>query len=124
MAPFRSNPTALTPNYKLSVQQVYLETAKVLLSTYRNLSMLSHVEDASIRRTAGLPSWVHDYSVSLEPYPLRYRNNGLWRASGSLPWRISTVAMESGLLDVQGYRLGYINQASVLPDESSDPSAS
>ena len=124
MAPFRTIPTALTPDYNMSVQRVYLETAKVLLSTYRNLSVLSQVEDASIRRTTGLPSWVPDYSVSIEPYPLRYRGNGLWRASGYLPWRMSTVTMDSGLLDVQGYRLGYIDQTSALLDESNDPSAS
>lgn len=124
MAPFRTMPTALMPDYNMSVQKVYLETAKVLLSTYRNLSLLSHVEDASIRRTTGLPSWVPDYSVSLEPYPLRYRCNGMWKASGYLPWRMSTVTMESGMLDVQGYLLDHIDQTSTLLDESSDPSTS
>ena len=67
MAPFHTNPTAITPDYKLSVQQVYMQTAKALLKSYGNLSVLSHVEDASIRRITGLPSWVPDYSVSLEP---------------------------------------------------------
>lgn len=124
MAPFRTNPTVLMPDYNMSVQEVYLQTTKVLLATYRNLSVLSHVEDASIRRTAGLPSWVPDYSVSLEPYPLRYRANGLWRASGNLPWQVNTVTMDSGLLDVQGYRLGFVDQTSILSDESNDPSAS
>lgn len=123
MAPFRTNPTVLTPDYNMSVQEVYLETAKAILATCRNLSLLSHVEDASIRRTTGLPSWVPDYSVSLEPYPLRYRGNGLWRASGNLPWRMNSVLMDSGLLNVQGYRLGYIDQISALFDESNDPSA-
>jgi len=28
MAPFRTNPAAITPNYSLSVQQVYMATAK------------------------------------------------------------------------------------------------
>lgn len=124
MAPFRTNPMAIMPDYNLSVQQVYLATAKALLTTYHNLSVLSHVEDPSIRRTPGLPSWVPDYSVSLEPYPLRYRGKEQWRASGHLPWRPNVFTMDSGLLDVQGYRLGYIAQASILSDESHDPSAS
>ena len=70
MAPFRTNPAAITPNYSLSVQQVYMATAKAFLTDYRNLTLLSHVEDSSVRRVADLPSWVPDYSVTLEPYPL------------------------------------------------------
>ena len=124
MAPFRTIPTAITPDYNLSVQQVYLATVKALLTAYRNLSVLSHVEDPSIRRIAGLPSWVPDYSVSIEPYPLRYRGKGHWRASGHTPWRMNVLTMDSGLLDVQGFCLGYIDQTSILSDESHDPSAS
>lgn len=124
MAPFRTNPTAITPDYNMSVQQVYTATAKALLITYRNLSVLSHVEDPSIRRTTGLPSWIPDYSVSIDPYPLRYRGKGHWRASGHKTWRMNVFTMDSGLLDVQGYRLGYIDQTSILSDESHDPSAS
>lgn len=124
MAPFRTNPTAITPDYNMTVQQVYLETAKALLTTYRNLSVLSHIEDPSVRRTPGLPSWVPDYSVSLDPYPLRYRGKGHWRAAGHLPWQLNVFSMESGLLDVQGYRVGYVDQGSILSDESHDPSAS
>lgn len=37
---------------------------------------------------------------------------------------MNVFTMESGLFDVQGYRLGYVNQTSILPDESHDPSAS
>ncbi|XPT02902.1 hypothetical protein M3J09_012006 [Ascochyta lentis] len=107
MAPFRTNPNALMPNYNLTGQQVYLETAKALLTSTRNLSLLSHVEDVSIRRTLGLPSWVLDYSVSIDLYPLRYRGPGLWRASGNLPWQMSAVTISSGLLDMQGSRLGH-----------------
>ncbi|KAJ8109359.1 hypothetical protein OPT61_g7514 [Boeremia exigua] len=124
MAPFRTDPAVITPDYSRSVQQVYLATAQALLTSFHNLSVLSHVEDASIRRTPGLPSWVPDYSVSLEPYPLRYRGSSRWMASSTVPWQMSIPRMNSGLLDVQGCRLGYIDQTSILSDESNDPSAS
>ncbi|KAJ4988146.1 ankyrin and het domain protein [Stagonosporopsis vannaccii] len=124
MAPFRTDPAAITPDYSRSVQQVYLATAKALLTNFHNLSVLSHVEDHSIRRTTGLPSWVPDYSVSLDPYPLRYRGRGHWMASGYTPWRMNVPKMDNGLLDVQGCRLGYIDETSILSDESNDPSAS
>lgn len=124
MAPFRSNPKALTPNYNLSVQEVYTEAARVLMSSYRNLSLLSHVQDPSKTRLSNLPSWVPDYSVKLDPYPLRYRGPGFWRASGNMAWTPNVFSMANGELDVQGYRLDLVNQASVLQNESLDPSAS
>lgn len=124
MAPFRSNPLAIAPDYNLRLQQVYAVTTKALLTTYRNLSVLSHVVDPTIRRTAGLPSWVPDCSVSIDPYPLRYRRKGYWRAAGHRAWDMNVFAMDNGLLDVQGYRLSYIDQTSILSDESHDPSAS
>jgi hypothetical protein len=124
MAPFRTNPVAIVADYNSSVQRVYTATARALLTTYRNLSVLSHVEDPTIRRTTGLPSWVPDYSVSIDPYPLRYRGKGFWRASGHNAWHMNVFTMENGLLDVQGYRVGYIDQISILSDELHDPSAS
>jgi len=124
MAPFRSHPDALVPNYNLSVQEVYTETARVLLTSYRNLSLLSHVEDSSQRRIANLPSWVPDYSVELDPYPLRYRGTSRWKASGNLTWEPNVFAMANGELEVTGYHLDTIDQTSVLQTESDDPSAS
>jgi hypothetical protein len=124
MSPFRNQPDALVPNYSLSVQEVYTETARVLMLSYRNLSLLSHVEDPSQRRIANLPSWVPDYSIQLDPYPLRYRGPSYWRASGALAWEPNVFTMANGELDVTGYQLDTIDQTSILRNESSDPSAS
>lgn len=124
MAPFRSQPNALTPNYNLSVQEVYTDAARVLLTSYRNLSLLSHVEDPSSRRVPNLPSWVPDYSIDLDPYPLRYRGPSFWKASGNLVWEPNVFGLGNGELDVQGYRLDVIDHTSVLVGESEDPSAS
>ncbi|KAJ4366268.1 hypothetical protein N0V83_007904 [Neocucurbitaria cava] len=123
MSPFRTEPNVLTPDYNLSVQQVYTETARVLMTSYRNLSWLSHVEDPSQRRIAGLPSWVPDLSVPLDPYPLRYRGPGFWKAAGSRNWAPDTSSMAKGKLKVQGYRLDDIDQTSILLTEAEDPSA-
>jgi|SRR5690242_6476020 len=101
MISFRANSTAITLDYSRSVQQVYLATAKALLANSHNLSVLSHVEDHPFRRTPNLPSWVPDYSVCLDPYPLRYRMRGRWMASGHTPWRMNVTRMDSGLLDGQ-----------------------
>ncbi|KAF1955262.1 hypothetical protein CC80DRAFT_549467 [Byssothecium circinans] len=124
MAPFRHEPTALAPNYNLSVQEVYTDAARALITSYRNLTLLSHVEDPSQRSISDLPSWVPDYSVKLDPYPLRYRGPSFWKASGTLSWEPNIFSMANGELDVQGYLLDVIDQASILQNESDDPSAS
>jgi hypothetical protein len=124
MSPFRYYPNVLAPDYSISVQEVYRETARIFLTSYGNLSWLSHVEDHSVTRIAGLPSWVPDLSVPLDPYPLRFRGLSLWSASGDHTWRPNTCRMAQGLLDVQGYRLDHIEEASILLDESADPSTS
>jgi hypothetical protein len=121
-SPFRTQPEALLPNYKRSVQEIYIEVARVLMTSYRNLSWLCHVEDPSQRRVSKLPSWVPDLSVPLDPYPLRYRGPGHWRADGSRKWTPNVSKMESGLLEVCGYRLDYVDQTSRLLNESGDPS--
>jgi hypothetical protein len=124
MSPFRAHPTALAPDYNQSVQQVYTETARVLIGSYQSLSLLSHVEDPSLTRINGMPSWVPDLSVPLDPYPLRFRGPGFWRAGGYYSWTPNMLRMADGLLDVQGYQLDYIDETSLLLDESLDPSAS
>ncbi|KAF2471045.1 uncharacterized protein BDR25DRAFT_29912 [Lindgomyces ingoldianus] len=124
MAPFRTHPEALAPNYNLSVQTVYTDAARALLTSYGNLSLLSHVQDPSQTQIPHLPSWVPDYSVDLDPYPLRYRGPGFWKASGGLKWDINVFTMANGFLDVQGYQLSFIDQASVLTTETDDASAS
>ena len=63
MAPFRAQSNALTPDYNLSVQEVYTDAARVLLTSSGKLSLLAHVQDASQTRIPNLPSWVPDFSV-------------------------------------------------------------
>ncbi|CAG5138365.1 uncharacterized protein ALTATR162_LOCUS325 [Alternaria atra] len=123
LSPFRTQPNALVPDYNLSVEEVFIEIATVLMSSYKNLSWLSHVEDLSQRRISGLPSWVPDLSVPLQPYPLRYRGPAYWAAAGNRAWRPDVASMEKGLLRVQGIQLDRVDQTSMLIDESEDPSA-
>lgn len=121
--PFRTLPNVLVPDYKLTVQEVYLEVTIALLASYRHLSWLSHVEDPSQRRIQNLPSWVPDLSVPLDPYPLRFRGPGFWRADGSQYWNMDISLMGTGKLRVQGFRLDIITETSVLNNEAKDPSA-
>jgi hypothetical protein len=124
ISPFREDAEVLNPDYNLSVQQVYTETARALLSSHGNLNLLQHVQDPSQTRIPNLPSWVPDYTCELNPYPLRFRGPTLWRSSGYLPWKMNVFSLAQGLLDVQGYMLGRVDQTAVLSHEFEDPSAS
>jgi hypothetical protein len=114
----------LIQDYNKTVQEVYTETARVLFGSYRKISLLSHVKDHSRTRVNGMPSWVPDLSVPLDHYPLRFRGASLWKAAGDRYWRPNTSRMVQRLLDVQGDQLDYIEDTSVLLDESTNPSAS
>ncbi|MCJ1247927.1 hypothetical protein MMC30_005142 [Trapelia coarctata] len=71
--PSRKNRIAriMVPDYKKSVQEVYLDATMLVLDGTRDLRFLSAVEERSIRQIAGLPSWVPDYSAL--PWPRLFR---------------------------------------------------
>ena len=124
MQPFSDYPDLLQPDYNLTVQQVYTQTARALLTSYGNLTTLSHVQDPSLTKTPDLPSWVPDFSANLDPYALKFRGPSHWRACGNSNWEPNVFTMAQGELDVQGYQLDTIDQTSVLLNETNDPSNS
>jgi hypothetical protein len=123
MSPFRTQSNVITPDYNLSVHEVFTQLTAVLMSSYKNLSWLSHVEDHSQRQIPGLPSWVPDLSVPLNPYPLLYRGPTYWAAAGNRAWRPDLASMKRGFLWAQGVLLDQVDQISLLADESEDSSA-
>ncbi|OCL01994.1 hypothetical protein AOQ84DRAFT_305531 [Glonium stellatum] len=120
LAPFKELPNALVPDYSMTAQELYLQVARAFLVSYGNLTLLSHVQDQSHTRIPNLPSWVPDYSVGLQPYPLRFRGACNWSASGDLYWKRNLRSMERGYLHVQGYQIDTIDEISTLRDESKD----
>ena len=51
------------PDYCLSVDTIFRQVTKSLIKHESSLALLSTVEDASLRVTLNLPSWVPDYAV-------------------------------------------------------------
>ncbi|KAF2661969.1 hypothetical protein K491DRAFT_586091 [Lophiostoma macrostomum CBS 122681] len=123
LQPFRDQPGVLMPNYNLTVQQVYTEATRSLLTGYGSLTLLSHVQDPSLTKIPNLPSWVPDFSTKLDPYALRFRGPAFWRACGNAKWDINVFSMEHGELDVQGYKLDTIDQTSILLNENGEDPA-
>lgn len=61
-----------SPDYTKTVSQVYIEATWHLLRHCRRPTVLSLLEDRSVRKTPGLPLWVPDYDVVMNPLPFMY----------------------------------------------------
>ncbi|KAK3328228.1 heterokaryon incompatibility protein-domain-containing protein [Cercophora scortea] len=134
---FTSQPTATTtaeaptikPDYSLPVHQVYTSVTTSLMLSQGDLRLLSHVQDASLTKIPDLPSWVPDYSVVLDPYPLLFRGKCNWSAAGHQTWTPPTAEVAAqmmerdGLLPVTGYMIDTITHAAAMPDEVADSPA-
>ena len=57
------NNDVIRPDYSLPVDTVFREVTRSLIKHESSLTLLSTVEDASLRVTLNLPSWVPDYAV-------------------------------------------------------------
>lgn len=112
--------TSVRPDYELPVQDVYKRLMAQLILAHGDLHMLSHVEDPSLTKLEGLPSWVSDFSVELVPYPLRFRGGLSWTACGNARWKppSSDEDMRRGILRVQGSRIGVVEETALLQNEA------
>lgn len=112
--------TSVRPDYELAVQHVYTRLMTQLLLAHGDLHMLSHVQDPSLTKLEGLPSWVPDFSVKLVPYPLRFRGAVSWSACGNAPWQppSSDEDMKRGILRVQGSKIGVVEETALLQNEA------
>ncbi|KAK3685188.1 heterokaryon incompatibility protein-domain-containing protein [Podospora appendiculata] len=124
-----TDPPMIQPDYSLPVHQVYTGVTASLMRSQRDLRLLSHVQDASLTRIPGLPSWVPDYSVILDPYPLLFRGKCHWSAAGHQTWTPpagaagAQIMEREGLLPVTGYMIATISHAAAMPDEVPDSPA-
>jgi hypothetical protein len=116
--PFNGTHNYIVPNYERPVQQIFADAARSLMLSSRSLDLLSDVQDATFTRTPELPSWVPDYTVGLQPYPLRFRGKCHWSAAGTLLWKPNVGLLEENLLEVQGFYIDKLSETSLLPTET------
>jgi hypothetical protein len=116
--PFTTHPTAIVPDYKISVQELYTKVTKVFLQSYEDLKFLSHVQEPTLAVVKNLPSWVPDYSVELKPPPLSMRGDCKWNAAGSFTWEADKGILNACTLDVQSVRLDTVIEVSITQAES------
>ncbi|KIW84644.1 hypothetical protein Z517_00032 [Fonsecaea pedrosoi CBS 271.37] len=121
-SPSEKTPMEIKPNYHTPVRQVYTEAACTLIRAARNLNLLSHVQDRSLTKIKGLPTWVPDYSVPLTPYPLEFRGKCNWSACGDVKWTPpdDETTLRRGFLPVQGFHIDTIAEKAIMPHEATD----
>ncbi|KAH0565452.1 hypothetical protein GP486_001152 [Trichoglossum hirsutum] len=110
--PFSTHPDVLVPDYSLDTREVFIKTARLMFLGYGDLKYLCHVEDRSIRKMKGLPSWVPDYSVRLRPIPFYLLSSSgprkYYSASKGLPFTLGNSTLLAPQLHVLGFRLSRI----------------
>ena len=86
------------PEYgnEVSLEEVFTEASWICLSETTDLKILSLVEDQSVRKRPGLPSWVPDWSRMPQAYPLVDNvrpapGQERWNASGGLAWDAAII---------------------------------
>ena len=99
----------IIPNYRETIQNVYIEAAIFILLNDKDIGLLSLRQDATSTKVKDLPSWVPDFSVGSFPYPL---DDGLavpWTASLGLGQRKIQI-LPNRTLQLHGVRVDKVVQ--------------
>ncbi|KAM7210317.1 Heterokaryon incompatibility protein (HET) domain containing protein [Rhypophila decipiens] len=94
----------LIPDYHKSPRDVYIQTAKFLISSTKNLDCFSLKESEVRTRLASLPSWVPDFSIQQGHNPLFCATLPCSAKLGNI--RVGYLPGEA--VEVQGVRVGSI----------------
>jgi hypothetical protein len=107
--PFSTHPDVLVPDYTISAKTLYIKTTRVMIQSYGNLRILSHVEDQTSRKMQDLPSWVPDFSGSVALPSLDNRLGGhVYKASKGLEYTADTAGSDEEILSVSGFQLSVV----------------
>ncbi|KAI9767094.1 MAG: hypothetical protein M1840_005883 [Geoglossum simile] len=120
----QKSPYHIRPEYHVDVQQVYTKVSWATMCEMADLNILSLVEDASFRRLQNLPSWVPDYSIAPQTYPLAGSPRAAagkerWNASDGLSWGVP-VQTDLRLLPVEGIQFDTIVEFAATATEITD----
>jgi hypothetical protein len=99
----------ISPNYDLSVAEVFITSARYILEHSPSLLLLTCVEGEAFQTIPGLPSWVPDWSVT-QTLGLRMTGYRAFHAASQLPKRHGLSIDHSGrhILSIQATYLDEI----------------
>ena len=112
----------IRPDYSSSVDTVFRRVTKSLIKQESSLALLSTVEDASLRVTSNLPSWVPDYAVWQEVTILGMPDNPhKYYAGGDEPPRLydSDLDTSHDVLSLAGYEMDSVVKIGMCYDPRS-----
>lgn len=113
------NNNVIRPDYSLSVDTIFRQVTKSLIKHESSLALLSTVEDASLRVTLNLPSWVPDYAVWQEVTILGMPHNPHnYHAGGEEPPKLYDSDLDD-TLSIAGYEMDSIIEIGVFKDSRS-----
>jgi hypothetical protein len=91
---------AIQADYSDEVAEVFRSVTSIVVRKDSSLALLSTVEDATLTKTQGLPSWVPDYSIWQEATILGMpQNPHNYHAAGNTPVNVHESAPELLVLD-------------------------
>ena len=110
-----TSPQPITPDYTLAMRDVYIQAAEFMITSDDHLSLLSMVEDPSLRKMEDLPSWVPDFSIGCRPSPFcRHGHVPFWASRGL--GRMHASFPEPGALQLLGYRLNKVSATAICSE--------
>jgi hypothetical protein len=101
----------IIPNYELPFEEVYISTTFHLLRNMPNLSMLSCVEDKTVRNYHTLPSWVPDYSSEFTE-SIALETDQQWNACGLCSSPVDSRKLFGRVLELPGAHFDTIESIS------------
>ncbi|KAJ6437320.1 Heterokaryon incompatibility protein 6, OR allele [Purpureocillium lavendulum] len=101
------------PRYDLPVEQIYTEFTVKCIQDDGDLDIMGQLEDSSMRKLLGLPSWVPDFSVAVAKSALTTwkstQNKGHYAAAGSSTAMPKWTYQDRGVIELSGYKVDEIS---------------
>lgn len=109
----------ITPNYKLRLSEVYLETTKKLIRSSGSLAVLSGTTASRSQTAQGFPSWITDWSYDA-PYHehVRLGMHHMYKAAGDTVHGIQLHGRT--LLQTKGYHIDTIQSVFLMDNPKND----
>ena len=116
------NNNVIRPDYSSSVDTIFRQVTKSLIKHESSVTLLSTVEDASLRVTLNLPSWVPDYAVWQEVTILGMPDNPhKYCAGGDQPLSLYDSELDTNhdTLSLAGYEVDSLVEIGMCNDDKS-----
>jgi hypothetical protein len=107
----------LLPEYRASVQSVFINTTEAIIRGTKSLSILSQVQEPCDTLIENLPGWVPDFSCRLRSTPFDSGDDDVFFRASGMDTEAHFEINSDGTLDVDGIQVGTVLES---PDFEKD----